>query len=178
MLQLYGNLFLEFFKIGLFSFGGGYATIPFLYHISQTYHWFSPSDLEKMIAVASITPGPVGINMATYSGMQSGGVLGSLIATTSIILPALFIVILISKILKKFKENFIVKSAVYGLKPAACGLLSAVAIDLIKNNLVSGLSIGIFVVFLLLSFKIKKDPIFYLAATGLIGLVLKFCHFI
>ncbi len=176
--MLYTNLFLEFFKIGLFSFGGGYATIPFLYHISQTYQWFSPNDLEKMIAVASVTPGPVGINMATYSGLQSGGVLGSIIATTAIILPALFIVIIISKILRKFSENNIVKAAIYGLKPAACGLLCAVAINLIKSNLISPYAIGVFVIFLIISFRTQKDPLFYLAATGLIGLILKLCNLI
>lgn len=176
--MLYLNLFIEFFKIGLFSFGGGYATIPFLYHISQTYQWFSASDLEKMIAVSSVTPGPIGINMATFSGLQSGGILGSLTATTAIVLPALFIVIIISKILRKFSENKLVKYAIYGLKPAACGLLTAVAINLFKNNLVSGLAIGLFTIFIIISFRTKKDPIFYLAATGLIGMILKLCNLI
>lgn len=175
---LYFNLFLEFFKIGLFSFGGGYATIPFLYHISQVYQWFSPNDLEKMIAVASITPGPVGINMATFSGLQTGGILGSLIATTAIITPALFIVIIISKILKRFNENPYVKASIYGLKPAACGLLSAVAINLMKSNLISGYAIALFTIFLIVSLRTKKDPLFYLAVTGLIGLILKLFSFI
>ena len=176
--MLYINLFIEFFKIGLFSFGGGYATIPFLYHISQVYNWFPPNDLEKMIAVASVTPGPVGINMATFSGLQTGGILGSLIATSAIVLPALFIVIIISKILRKFKENKIIKAAIYGLKPAACGLLAAVTINLIQSNLVSNYAIATFTVFIIISYKIKKDPIFYLVATGLIGLILKLYNFI
>ena len=89
--MLYLQLFYEFFKIGSLSFGGGYATIPFLYHISQTYQWFTPDDLEKMIAIASITPGPVGMNMATFSGLQTSGIVGSLIATAGIAIPALII---------------------------------------------------------------------------------------
>ena len=81
--MIYLQLFLEFFKIGLFSFGGGYATIPFLYHISQVYSWYSLDELTQMVAVASITPGPVVINVATYDGLKSAGVLGSALATTA-----------------------------------------------------------------------------------------------
>ena len=86
--MIYIHLFAEFFKIGLFSFGGGYATIPFLYHISQVYNWYSLDELTQMVAVASITPGPVGINVATYAGLKSAGLLGSALATGAEMLPA------------------------------------------------------------------------------------------
>ena len=99
--MIYLQLFYEFFKIGIFSFGGGYATIPFLYHISQIYAWYSLDELTQMVALASITPGPVGINVATYAGLKSAGLLGSLLATTAEMLPSLFLVIFISKLLKK-----------------------------------------------------------------------------
>ena len=115
--MIYIHLFLEFFKIGLFSFGGGYATIPFLYHISQVYNWYSLDELTQMVAVASITPGPVGINVATYAGLKSAGVLGSALATTAEMLPSLFLVIIVSKLLKKFSDNFYVKSIIETLKP-------------------------------------------------------------
>ena len=126
--MIYIHLFLEFFKIGLFSFGGGYATIPFLYHISQVYNWYSLDELTQMVAVASITPGPVGINVATYAGLKSAGVLGSALATTAEMLPSLFLVIIVSKLLKKFSDNFYVKSIIETLKPISCALLTSVAI--------------------------------------------------
>lgn len=176
--MLYLQLFYEFFKIGTLSFGGGYATIPFLFHISEIYHWFSPDDLERMIAIASITPGPVGMNMATFSGLQTGGILGSLIATLGIAAPALIIVIIVSKILNKFRDNFYVKSAIYGLKPASCALLASVGLDLIRNNLINIPAVVIFIFFLLISLRIKKDPLFYLFTTGLFGLILKLTHII
>ena len=172
--MLCASLFYEFFKIGLFSFGGGYATIPFLYHISQIYGWFSPEDLERMIAIASITPGPVGVNMATYTGLQTLGVVGSLLATIAISLPALIIVIIVFKVLTKFKNNKFVKAAIYGLKPASCALLASVVIKMFKTNIVDALSGIVFIVFLMISVRTKKDPLFYLVATGLISLFFKF----
>ena len=102
------QLFVEFFKIGLFSFGGGYATIPFLCHISQEYFWYSLEELTHMTAIASITPGPVGINVATYVGYKTAGFLGAMIATVSEMLPSLCLVILVAKFLKKFNDNFFI----------------------------------------------------------------------
>ena len=79
-MMLYLQLFWQFFQIGIFSFGGGYATMPFLYEIADKFHWYSPSELTNMLAVSSITPGPVGVNVATFAGFNSGGVLGSVLA--------------------------------------------------------------------------------------------------
>ncbi len=171
--MIFIHLFYEFFKIGLFSFGGGYATIPFLYHIGEVYGWFSASDLERMIAIASVTPGPVGVNMATYTGLTSGGFVGSLIATTAVTFPSLIIIIIISKILKKFKENFYVKAIIYGLKPASCALLASVALQMIISKVNDIYAMFLFAVFLVISFVTKKDPLFYLGITGLIGLIFK-----
>ena len=92
--MIYLQLAFEFFKIGLFSFGGGYATIPFLYHISQEFGWYSLDELAQMTAVASITPGPVGINVATYAGLKTAGVLGSLSATLFEMLPSFVLVLM------------------------------------------------------------------------------------
>lgn len=167
--MIYFSLFLEFFKIGIFSFGGGYATIPFLYHISQIYNWYSLDELTQMVAVASITPGPVGINVATYAGLKSAGVLGSILATTAEMLPSLFLVIIVSKLLKKFSDNFYVKSAIETLKPISCGLLTSVAVGLLKPEIHSIKSMILLGFLLLLSWKSKRDPLFYIILSAIVG---------
>ena len=170
------NLVKEFFQIGLFSFGGGYATLPFLYNLTHHYSWYSPQELTQMIAVATITPGPVGINVATYAGMKAGGVLTALIATTSEILPALLIGIGVSKLLKKFNDNFYVQSALWSLKPTSCALLTYVALKLFHNNIISNPNIltgGIlFTILLIISLLKNKDPLWYISLTAITGLCL------
>lgn len=175
--MIYLHLFFEFFKIGLFSFGGGYATLPFLYHIADVYHWYTAQQLSDMIAVSSITPGPVGVNVATFSGFVSAGILGSLIATTSVILPSYVLVVIISKLLEKFKSNKNVQAAIYGLKPAGCGLLGAVGFNIFKDN-ISLWGIFLLVILILLGIKKKRDPLFYLAISAAAGLILGFCNII
>lgn len=170
--MIYLQLFLEFFKIGLFSFGGGYATIPFLYHISQIYNWYSLEELTQMVAVASITPGPVGINVATYAGLKSAGVLGSVVATTSEMLPSLFLVIIVSKLLKKFSDNFYVKAIIETLKPVSCALLTSVAIGLLKPSVADIKAMILLAVLLIISWKSKKDPLFYILIAGVVGLII------
>ena len=170
---IYLKLFLEFFHIGLFSFGGGYATLPFLYHIADVHHWYSTKQLSDMIALSSVTPGPVGVNVATFAGFSTAGVAGAGIATLSVVLPSFIIVLIISKLLNKFKTNKYVQSVVYTLKPAGCGLLAAVGVDMFVNN------INLFGMFLLggmffASLMEKRDPIFYLAVSGVVGLLAGF----
>ena len=172
--MIYLQLFLEFFKIGLFSFGGGYATIPFLYHISQVYNWYSLEELTQMVAVASITPGPVGINVATYAGLKSAGVLGSVLATTAEMLPSLFLVIIVSKLLKKFSDNFYVKSTIETLKPVSCALLTSVAIGLLKPEIRDIKAMVLLGVLLLLSWKSKRDPLYYILISAITGVLLVF----
>ena len=167
--MIFLHLFIEFFKIGIFSFGGGYATIPFLYHISHVYNWYSIDELTQMVAVASITPGPVGINVATYAGLKSAGVLGSVLATTAEMLPSFFLVIIVSKLLRKFSDNFYVKSAIETLKPISCALLTSVAVGLLKPEISSIKSMVLLALLLLLSWKSKKDPLFYIFLSALIG---------
>ena len=166
----------EFFQIGLFSFGGGYATLPFLYDLTRHYSWYTTQELTQMIAVATLTPGPVGINVATYAGMKAGGVLAALIATFFEILPALIIGIAISKLLKKFSDNFFVKSALWALKPVSCALLSYVAIKLFYQNILSNQNIligGIIFTVLLIQSLIKtKDPLWYISLTAVTGIIL------
>lgn len=171
--MIYLQLAYEFLKIGLFSFGGGYATIPFLYHISQVYKWYSLEELTQMTAIASITPGPVGINVATYAGLKTAGVLGSLIATVSEMLPSLIIVIVVSKLLKKYSDNFYVKSIIATLKPISCALLISVAIGLIKPEISDYKALILLGILLLLSWKSKKDPIFYILISAILGLLVQ-----
>lgn len=170
--MIYLNLLKEFLKIGFFSFGGGYATIPFLYNISTEYGWYSIKELTKMIAVASITPGPVGINVATYAGLKTAGILGSLTATISEMIPSLLLVIIVSKLLKRFSENFYVKSVIESLKPISCALLASVAIGLLKPEISDIKAIVLLIVLLLLSLKSKKDPLFYIIIAGMSGVIL------
>lgn len=169
--MIYLQLALEFFKIGLFSFGGGYATIPFLYHISQEFNWYSLEELTQMTAVASITPGPVGINVATYAGLKTSGVLGSLIATFSEMLPSLFLVLIVAKLLKKFSNNFYVQSVVETLKPISCALLVSVAVGVLKPEIYSLKAMILLAFLLLLSWKSKKDPVFYILIAGVSGVI-------
>ena len=170
--MIYLQLIFEYFKTGLFSFGGGYATLPFLYHIADTYNWYTPKQLSDMIAVASITPGPVGVNVATYSGFTTQGISGALIATTALILPSFIIVMAVAKLLNKFRGNKHVQSAIYALKPAGCGLLAAVAINLFRENVTHIWAYIFFILLLLMSIKVKKDPLVYLGLSALAGLVL------
>lgn len=171
--MIYIKLFLEFFHIGLFSFGGGYATLPFLYHIADVQKWYTAKQLSDMIAISSITPGPVGVNVATFAGYLTSGVSGALVATASVILPSLIIVVIISKLLEQFKHNKYVQSVIYTLKPAGCGLLAAVGVDMFVNN------INLLGMFLLAglfwaSLTEKRDPLFYLAVSALVGLIAGF----
>ncbi|MBE7709579.1 MAG: chromate transporter [Cyanobacteria bacterium SIG32] len=173
--MIYLNLFLQFFHIGLFSFGGGYATLPFLYHMAETQKWFTTQQLTDMIAVSSITPGPVGVNVATYAGFTTSGILGALIATTAVVIPSFVIILIISKILEQFKSNKHVQAAIYALKPAGCGLLAAVGIDMFANNInTPGMA------FLLLLFFVSKhkkhDPLFYLGVSAIFGILAGFLH--
>ena len=170
--MIYLQLICEFFKIGLFSFGGGYATIPFLYHISEAYGWYSLEELAQMVAVASITPGPVGINVATYAGLKTAGILGSLSATVFEMLPSLVLVLIVAKLLKKFSDNFYVKSIIATLKPISCALLVSVAIGLIKPQLQDLKAMVLLAFLLLLSWKSKKDPLFYILISAIIGVII------
>ena len=103
------QLFFEFFKVGLFSIGGGLATLPFLYDISNTLGWFTHGDIANMIAIAESTPGAIGINMSTYAGYQVDGILGGIVATIGLITPSVIIILVIARLLKKFKENKLVQ---------------------------------------------------------------------
>lgn len=172
MLKLLSQLFLQFFHVGVFSFGGGYATLPFLYDIADKFHWYSAKQLTDMLAISSITPGPVEVNVATFAGFTTAGILGSLVATTAIILPSYIIVTIVFKVIDKFRTNRNIKGAIRGLKPAGCALLSAVGIKLLFTSNLHLLGTLILLGFLILSIKKKQDPLFYLGISALLGLII------
>ena len=124
-MMLYLRLFFEFFCTGLFSVGGGLATIPFLQNIGVRTGWFTSQELANMIAVSEATPGPMGVNMATYVGFTTGGPFGSIIATLGLVAPSIIVIILVSVLLHRFRDNRYVDSFFYGLRPASTGLIAA-----------------------------------------------------
>lgn len=122
------KLFFEFLKIGLFSVGGGMATLPFLYDMADKTGWCTYAQIADMLAVSESTPGPIGINMATYVGYTIGGIPGALAATIGIIIPGIVLVIIVTSILDKFRNNTYVEGAFYGLRPASTALIASAGI--------------------------------------------------
>ena len=131
-MMLYLRLFWEFFKTGLFAVGGGMATLPFLYSMSDTTGWFSHAQLADMIAVSESTPGPIGVNMATYVGFSTAGVPGAVVATLGLITPSVIIILIIARVLAAFRQNKVVDAAFYGLRPCSVGLIAAAGLLVVK----------------------------------------------
>ena len=121
--MIYLQLFWEFFKTGLFAVGGGMATVPFLFDISARTQWFTSAELANMIAISESTPGPIGINMATYVGYETAGIIGGLIATLGLVTPSIIIIVIVASVLSHLNENPLVKSLFKYLRPAVIGLL-------------------------------------------------------
>ena len=146
-MNVYLTLFWEFFKTGLFAIGGGMATLPFLKDIGESTGWYTYGDLMNMLAVSESTPGPIGINMATYVGYTVGGVPGAVVATLGEITPSIVVVLIVAAILKNFRDNRYVNMAFYGLRPASTGLIGAacvgVALEVLTTVNVSAPEIGI-----------------------------------
>ena len=188
--MIYLQLFWEYFKTGLFAVGGGMATIPFLYDISDKTGWFTHQDLANMIAVGESTPGPIGVNMATYvgyvTGMGEGGVaaaiLGAVIASLGLVLPSLIVIMIVAAMLKRFKNSPLVQSAFYGLRPASTGMIAAAGISVAMANLFGSASFSVnwkgwilAGVLWLLTNKVKKTkklhPIVFIGASALAGIL-------
>ncbi|MCI8442375.1 MAG: chromate transporter [Provencibacterium sp.] len=182
-------LFYEFFKAGLFAVGGGLATLPFLYDIAARYDWLPVEMMPDMIAVSESTPGPIGINMATYAGFNAYGVLGGIVATCSLVLPSVIIIILISKFLNRFNENPLVKNAFTGLRPAVTGLIAAAGWQVFSLSilefslyeqtksllfLIDWKALGLFIILWVTERKFKGHPLFYIAGAAAAGILLGF----
>lgn len=187
MLKTYFLLFYEFSKIGVLAIGGGYAALPFLYYIQSKYDWFSIDELTNMIAVANITPGPVGINMATYTGYTTANLIGAVIATLSIVFLPFIFVLLISKLFNKFKNCNFINGIFLGLRPASCALLSVIAIQLLKNTFIGEgeiqlgamfanadmKAIFLFILMIIPFSFVKKNPLLIIIAGALGGILIK-----
>lgn len=187
--MIYLQLFWEFFQIGLFAVGGGMATLPFLQALAERTGWFNEQLIIDMIAVSESTPGPIGINMATYVGYNIAGIPGAILATLGETLPSLIIVILVSKSLAKFRSNPYVDAAFYGLRPAVTGLIAAAGMimlnacmlhwDLYKKSsalldLFDLKKILFFVVIYFAIYKFKKHPVLYIALSAIVGIIFNF----
>ncbi len=180
-------LFLEFFKIGLFAVGGGLASIPFLYDLAEKYAWFTKKDVVDMVAISESTPGPIGLNMATYVGYTTAGPIGSIISSIGAIIPGIIIVLIVSKVLTQFHDNKYVTSAFYAIRPAVTALIAVACLEVLKvsvlnwdvftiandlTQLIDYKATVLFVVVLFLVFKFKKHPVYYIAGCALIGIFL------
>lgn len=183
--MIYLTLAYEFFKIGLFSIGGGMATIPFLMDLTTRYDWFTASELANMVAISESTPGPVGINMATYAGYHTAGIPGALIATLSLTAPALIIIVIIAKFLDNFSEKPAVKAAFYGIRPVVAALIGYAVWELLKITMVhaSGNAVQLdytSLIFCACAFALmqikqlkKLHPVIWIIAGAVVGILLK-----
>ena len=189
-------LFFEFFKTGLFAIGGGLATLPFLSEMSEKYPWFSESILSEMVAISESTPGPLGVNMATYAGFSCGynetgniflGIFGAIIATTALVLPSLIIVIALANFLDRFKKNKIVNGTFEILRPTVTALIAVACVDLLQIalfnitsfsgdiDLISALNIPTIILFLIMLIASnvwkKLHPIVFIAFAAICGII-------
>ena len=197
--MIYLRLFYEFFKIGLFSVGGGLATLPFLQDLSARTNWFTIEDISNMIAMSESTPGPIGVNMATFAGYTTAlneynnallGILGGIVSTLGLIVPAIIIIMIVAKVLEKFKENFYVKSAFYGLRAVSIALVVSAFAGVIKTALLNvtafsktgnfvdlfffkGLILAVLIFALSKIFK-KLHPVALIALSAVVGIIFNF----
>ena len=172
--EIFIQLFLSFFKIGLFGFGGGYAIISLIQHEIEVHGWMTQSEFTDIIAISQMTPGPIGINSATYVGYTaSGTVLGSIIATFAIVLPSFLIMLTLVRFFFALQGNKYLEWAFLGLRPAVIGLIGAAAILLMnRDNFIDYKSFIIFLLAFLLSFTGKFHPILLILMAGVAGFVI------
>ncbi len=187
------KLFFEFFKTGLFAVGGGMANLPFLYDISERTGWFTQAQLADMIAVGESTPGPIGVNMATYVGFETAGIPGAVIATLGLVTPSVIIILIIARVLKQFRENPTVDAAFYGLRPCSIALIAAAGLLVAKitfldeqawnsgeglQGLLQWKAILLAALLLFLTRGVKPlkklHPIVFIAASAVVGVVFSF----
>ena len=188
------NLMYEFFKTGLFSVGGGLATLPFLYEMSSRHpEWFTTADIADMIAISESTPGAIGINMSTYAGYQVAGIPGGILASFALALPCVIIILIIARFLAKFRQSQWVEGAFYGLRPASIAMISAAGLNVAKIALVNmgvlaeqagfstmmtqffnwkALALAVAVFFGIR--KLKWHPVIFIAISAAVGILFRF----
>lgn len=167
------KIFITFFKIGSFSFGGGYAMLPLIMReVVDTHAWVGPQEFADVVAISQVTPGPIAINSATYIGFKTAGYPGAIMATLGVTLPSLIIMLIISRFFIKFKGNKYLEAALNSLKKATVGLIAAAAILVAKGAFVDYKSLIIFVVAFIATLKYKMDPILLTIIAGIAGFLL------
>jgi chromate transporter len=186
--MIYLRLFWEFFKTGLFAVGGGLATLPFLYDMAARTGWFTASQLADMLAVSESTPGPIGVNMATYVGFTSAGVGGAVVATLGLITPSMIVISLVALVLKTFRDNRWVNAAFYGLRPASTAMVAAAGLSVVRLTFwnaeleglarLNGKGIALAAALLILTRWVKPTkklhPIVFILASAVVGAALGF----
>ncbi len=194
--MIFLELFFRFFFVGLFAIGGGLATVPFLQSMGEATGWFNQSDIADMIAISESTPGPIGVNMATYVGYQSGeafgvagGIFGGIIATLGLITPSIIVIVIVARMLQKFKDSKYVEYAFYGLRAASIGLVASACLGVAKiafwnGELMSGagsvfaavnyksIILSAVIFFCVTKFK-KLHPIALILFSAVVGILLK-----
>lgn len=194
--MIFLELFFRFFFTGLFAIGGGLATLPFLQSMSEVTGWFTASDISDMIAISESTPGPIGVNMATYVGYQTGeafgvagGIAGGLVATIGLITPSVIVIVIVSNMLKKFRDSKYVEYAFYGLRAASIGLVASACLGVAKlaflnadvtmewSNILSvfnykSIILSAVIFFCVTKFK-KIHPIVLIVFSAVMGILLK-----
>ncbi len=188
--MIYLRLFFEFFKVGLFSVGGGLATIPFLQDLGARTGWFTAADLADMIAVSESTPGPMGVNMSTYVGYTCGGPLGAVVGVLGLIAPSIIVILIIAGFLKKFRDSAAVNAVFSGLRPASTALITAAgwsvavialfrSVELLTTDGITVsmpylpailIAVAVFICMRIPALK-KLHPIVYIAAAAAVGVV-------
>ncbi|MBQ3491346.1 MAG: chromate transporter [Oscillospiraceae bacterium] len=182
--MIYLELFLTFFMIGAFTFGGGYAMLPLMQE-QVALRWgdvIGQETIINFVAVSESTPGPFAVNMATYVGSEMGGLLGSACATLGVVLPSFIVILIVAKCYDKFRESFVVKGCMSGLKPAVVGLIGGAILSVaagvffpvgltltVLQTPAFYLSLGIFVLMLVLAFK-KLHPIILILISAAVGI--------
>ena len=184
-MMLYLRLFWEFFKTGLFAVGGGLATLPFLQDMADRTGWFTHAQLADMLAVSESTPGPIGVNMATYVGFTTGGVGGALVATLGLVAPSVIVILIVAAFLKAFRDSKWVNAAFYGLRPASTALVAAAGISVVPIALLHtglaalnwpalALAAALLVCTNWVPVVKKWHPIVFIGISALVGVLLKF----
>lgn len=183
--MVYLILMYEFFKIGLFAIGGGSATLPFLMDLTEKYSWFTKEQLADLVAISESTPGPLGVNMATFAGFHAAGIPGAILATLALIFPSVVIIIIIAKFLENFSKNKTVQSVFYGIRPAVAGLIALAVYDLLRISLTVtengtttfSVPVVIMCLVVLVLLQIKKlgklHPGIWLLAAACVGIILR-----
>lgn len=186
--MLYLQLFWEFFKTGLFAVGGGLATLPFLQDMADRTEWFTRAQLADMLAVSESTPGPIGVNMATYVGFTTGGIGGALVATVGLVAPSVIVILIVAAFLKAFRDSRWVSGAFYGLRPASTALVAAAGLSVVPvaflwENAAGLAAVNVPAVVLAAVLVVctnwvpvvkKWHPILFIAFSAVVGIVGKF----